>query len=678
VTPLLATIHPAFVLRSKRWRPILESDIAKAVRHARGVLQWRDPAIVLDPTVSDLDAALRRFAGSPVATDTETDGLDPERCALRCVGLCNKEIGIAVGFRSVETPLRKWRLDPDRGRERLRNFFSKARLDGGPSKLILHNQVFDQPIFERHGMPIGDPSSVVDTVLLHKSADSELPHDLSFLSSILTDAPSWKPDHDHDAWASDLDLHRYCILDCAVTARIFEPLAQEVKASGQIQVYRGDLELQRLAIGFHRAGIAIDEEEQKRHSVRLGILMQAARDRASCVVQINIASDDQVRRYLFETRRMLAPSTGGERGDGYTKLGDPSVDKDALYDILKRDLRFDDRAFIDAILDFRRAQKAKSSFVDNLEVQEGRVHAVWNAHSNKSGRMSCSEPNLQTIPDKRQDPDSLRSMFCAAPGCALVGADYDQIHMRIVAARAPITAWLETFERQARGAVGPSADIHSVNAGLFFNKRPQDVQKYERTVCKTITYALVYGAGVKTFLAQMARVRDPVTGERPYARWSFVEGKSERNKFLRTYPELGVWWDREMAAWRAGGSIRSMIHGRLLRLRDLVGSDSEEGRSDVVNGAVLMTEADIAGGNGASGKAARAIGWPWYGSGRGLGGAGLLMHIHDALYCEVAAGREAEAKARLRESMETTLKWNGREVRITATPKAGQKWSELG
>ena len=252
--PLLAAVHPAFVLRSRRWYEVLRSDVRKALRHADGRISWVAPQIILDPTPETLDSALDRLAsgGKPIAVDTETNGLDPERVDLRCVGLSDGAFGVAVGFRSAVAPHEEGRYvaapgSPPRptrcglaaARERLRNFFALARRPGGPAKIIVHNQVYDQPVLERHGMPLPDVAGVVDSILLHKLADSELPHDLDFLASVLTDAPKWKV-RDHDAWESDADLHRYCVLDCAVTARIAPGLAAEVRRSDQMQVYRGD------------------------------------------------------------------------------------------------------------------------------------------------------------------------------------------------------------------------------------------------------------------------------------------------------------------------------------------------------------------------------------------------------------------------------------------------------
>lgn len=709
-TPLLATVHPAFVLRARRWEAVFRSDVAKAVRHAKGALRWRDPDVVLDPTLGQLDAALARLADAHalVVVDTETDGLDPEQARLRCVGLATESFGVVAAFRSCVGPdfgaglyverdgavARPVRARPGAAvQERLRNFFALQGRPGGPAAIGVHNQVYDQPVLRRYGMPLPDVSRVVESIMLHKSADSEMPHDLDWLASALTDAPKWKPGHGHDAWRSDRELHEYCLKDCAVAARLAPGLRDEVVRTDQQQVYRGDLELQRMAIGMHRAGIAVDkcsghsrEEpsaapprtccEWARHRDRLAAAMRAAEVRCLDAAGSrcpHVSSNDQVRDYLYKYLGVTPPSVT-------TPLGESSVSRDAVHELLRRDLPAAQRAFLDALLDFRRAQKAKTAFVDNLDVgPDGRVHATFNPHSNKSGRINCSAPNLNTIPDRKQDADSLRSMFVAPPGRLLVGADYDQVHMRVIGVRAPIPAWLECFERARGGDTSRRADIHYVNAALFYGADVDRVEKYQRSTVKTLTYAAVYGAGVETIQEQMARTRDPVTGERPFARMTHRETEALRRKFLRTYPEIERWWHREVAAWRAGGEVRSMIYGRLLRLRDLRGSGGADagGLSEIVNGSVLMTEADLAGGNGAAGSAMRLIGWPWWGDSRGMGGAGLIMHIYDAIYAEVDAARVDDAKAALREAMQTTLRWEGQEAPITCKPKSGRRWSDL-
>ena len=61
-----------------------------------------------------------------------------------------------------------------------------------------------------------------------------------------------------------------------------------------------------------------------------------------------------------------------------------------------------------------------------------------------TGRMSCSSPNVQNIPNKSR-LGRLRGCVAAPQGRRLVKADYSQIELRIVAKVAGEKAMLEAY-----------------------------------------------------------------------------------------------------------------------------------------------------------------------------------------------------------------------------------------
>ena len=674
--PALATWHPAFVLRSRRWTQVFRADVGKALRHAGGRLQHAEPGILFDPTVGELDGALARLAAERiVGVDTETDGLDPERVALRCVGLGAAQFGVALGFRSVESPGRAWRCAPMLGRERVANFLASH------SGLALHNQAYDRRVLERHGMALPAAyGAVLETLAAHHLVQSEWPHDLGFLASLGTDAPRHK-DVDHAAWASDRELHVYCMRDCVATARLAPDLLRGVVDTGQRRVYESDLELQRLGVGMHRAGLLLDEGERRRHSLRLQVACAKAQARADAAAGRRVAASnmDAVRAFLYDPGGLGLVKPSVE-----TDSGEASVDKDALYELLeRRSLAPAARAYIEANLDFRRSYKKLSAFVGVWDGRawaggpeigpDGRVHPTYNATTTTVGRLACNRPNVQTLPATRDDPDSLRSMFVAAPGSVFVGCDMDQLHLRLIAARANDRPWLDAF---ARGL-----DVHRVNASLFFNTAYDAVLSHERLHMKTAGYLFVYAGGAERALRVLRRMRDPKTGVRPYADMSLTRMETERARFLAVHPALGAWWKRDGAAFRRAREMRSMILGRRRRFLDYpahVGED-EDATSEIVNFPILGTEGDVMGGAGASGRAMEQIGWPWEPAsrGRGMGGAGIVLQNHDSIMVEVSEYRAEEARAALARAMRTAFAWEGRRVDLTCTAKVGRRWSEV-
>ena len=65
-----------------------------------------------------------------------------------------------------------------------------------------------------------------------------------------------------------------------------------------------------------------------------------------------------------------------------------------------------------------------------------------------TGRLSCTEPNLQNIPVRQELGRLLRKVFTASgEGRILVGADYSQIELRIMAHLSQDPALIEAFEK---------------------------------------------------------------------------------------------------------------------------------------------------------------------------------------------------------------------------------------
>jgi uracil-DNA glycosylase family 4 len=113
---LLPTLHPAFVMRTRRWTGAFIADLARAKRWFTTGLAWKDPDTSYRPTPTDLRTWLAREVGTPfVVYDVETapgfpdaGRYDAMHDPLRVVGLSSHDgrRAIVVPFRSVEDPTR--------------------------------------------------------------------------------------------------------------------------------------------------------------------------------------------------------------------------------------------------------------------------------------------------------------------------------------------------------------------------------------------------------------------------------------------------------------------------------------------------------------------------------------------------------------------------------------------
>ena len=144
---------------------------------------------------------------------------------------------------------------------------------------------------------------------------------------------------------------------------------------------------------------------------------------------------------------------------------------------------------VDMVLEYRELAKLKSTYVDALPLQvnpqTGRVHTSYNQTGSRTGRIASSAPNLQNIPIRTDLGRRVRGAFVAAPGCRLLGVDYSQVELRIVAHMADDKAMIETFRA--------GKDIHAATAAAIYDIPLDDVTRQQRRHAKAINFGLIYG-----------------------------------------------------------------------------------------------------------------------------------------------------------------------------------------
>jgi DNA polymerase I-like protein with 3'-5' exonuclease and polymerase domains len=131
-------------------------------------------------------------------------------------------------------------------------------------------------------------------------------------------------------------------------------------------------------------------------------------------------------------------------------------------------------------------------------------HGVWILHPNYNqtgavtGRMTCSDPNLQQVASattglrKADIPARPRECFGPRPGCLWYLPDYSQIEV-----------WLFAFmsrEKNMQELLLSGYDFHQGVADKSFTRKPDYEQrkKYYRKLAKLIMFGKLYGGGVGT------------------------------------------------------------------------------------------------------------------------------------------------------------------------------------
>ena len=655
---ILPTFHPSYTIYQPIWRPIFKLDLAKAFRHFSDSLKWKSPSVIYTPSPKDLEEFIHkvRVNQQAVAYDVETDALEPLTAGLRCVGIGTEDEVLIIPFLSVDGEAKFYSpTEEERIRDLLVTFFRANDI----CKVGHNAGYYDRLVIEQHLHVT--PSPLVDTIILSRLAESEYPNGLGYLGSVLTDVPAWKADRTATTTDQDTELHAYCAVDVAVTARIAKTLLRQAKQRKQRKLYHTDAQLQNICVGMHRLGMRVDEDRRQKHMSRLMTEISEWKKEIDHNLnqKLNPNSPVQVQELLFD-KWSLPPHS-------YTSTGEPSSNDAALRSLIGNPLVDEDqRAVINAIRHYRRASKLFNTYIMKLSpglgvVVDGVVHPDYNVHGTISGRFSSSNPNFQNIPYK------LRDMFIPPKGMVFVGADYDQLELRFVAALAGAKHYLDAF---TQGEIDPHNLTGQMMFGeSFWHAEGAPTKKIEkgsgafkklRDLAKTICFASLYGASPPKVHEIITKAEDD-EGNLLYSHYTLRQVRALHRKWMRAAPQFKAWWVNTAKDCRRDGYIEEVVLKRRRYFVDL------EDRNAIINFGVQ-----------AGGFSVVTLGMleilkhlPF----DFQQGTGLVNQLHDSVLFAVEESRAEWACERLTQSLACRIP--GLPVDFTAEAKIGNRWSDV-
>ena len=190
-------------------------------------------------------------------------------------------------------------------------------------------------------------------------------------------------------------------------------------------------------------------------------------------MEFNVNSPKQLGEILFE--KMQIP--GGKK----TKTG-YSTAADVLEKLAP------EYPFVAKILEYRGLSKLKSTYVDGMDQfikADSRIHCKFNQTVTATGRISCSEPNLQNIPIRTEQGRLIRKCFVPKEGYVFVDADYSQIELRIMAHMSGDEKLIDAYKN--------ANDIHRITAAEVFGVPFEEVTETQRRNAKAVNFGIIYG-----------------------------------------------------------------------------------------------------------------------------------------------------------------------------------------
>lgn len=189
--------------------------------------------------------------------------------------------------------------------------------------------------------------------------------------------------------------------------------------------------------------------------------------------EFNISSPKQLGEILFDK---LGLPHGKKNNKGY------STSADILNKIRK------DHPIVDKILEYRTLTKLYTTYIEGLKnfiLSDGRIHTIYTQTLTRTGRLSSIEPNLQNIPIRYEEGRLIRKAFIPSENSLILGGDYSQIELRILAGMANIESLISAFK--------DGIDIHTKTASDIFNVPMDAVTSNMRRIAKAVNFGIIYG-----------------------------------------------------------------------------------------------------------------------------------------------------------------------------------------
>lgn len=358
----------------------------------------------------------------------------------------------------------------------------------------LHNVAYDYKVLKEKAGYLLPWRNVHDTMIMHKVIDSSARAGLKDLTDRYIDPRASMGEEalkkafkdGHYTWDTipidHPDYSFYSALDPVLAINLYRELRPEVEKYSN--VYDLEMSVLRVLVGAEDRGMRVDLDYAKRMSEEYTDMVEANEVYAEGRWGININSTPQLQDKLTEM---------GAEFSVFTPKGAPSVNQEQLERFSKTTKNDDVRELSDFVVKTRKIAKMNSSYFKNfIEMeQDGILHPSINTLAARTGRMSITNPALQTL---HSSDSVIRNSFLPRnEGEILVSCDYSQLELRLMAIQSGDKALIEAF----READATGGDFF-VEVGKTAYGEP-DFQKSDprRKKLKGFMYSFLYGASVE-------------------------------------------------------------------------------------------------------------------------------------------------------------------------------------
>lgn len=503
---IISTYHPAYALRKPEAAKWIFADIKSGLE----LNKIKDKTLDLDyqEIKGNAQTALKEITKyGVVSIDLETSSLDmyDPKGEIKCIGFCNTKGKAWIYFNDRPGMVE----------------FTQKVLDA-TDILIGHNIKFDLKWMYTRGLTY--KKQIWDTMVAIHLLDENYPEkalkhlartELGVFGQKLAEYSQTVQDHwENKTEPTNEEWLIYNGGDVDATWRLYKKFGDALVNQNLIRLMTQEMHILKALIYMEMNGFHIDKKKFSQIEKDYSAQIADSQHKLKAILgDINLASTLQLRECLYVKRNLPILL--------YTPTKEPSCSEQAITELLRTRIKKEDKEALELLLKFRNASKLFNTYIKGIREgglikNDSKMHCNYKITGTVTGRLSCSEPNLQNIPRE----GSIKLMFTSRfNGGQIIQGDYSQAELRLLAHHANSESLINAFLS--------GRDIHREVASKVFKKPYDTITEQERKFTKQVNFGIVYLISPQG-LAEKLNVSDKEAG-RLIDEW------------FEEFPEVQVW-----------------------------------------------------------------------------------------------------------------------------------------
>lgn len=620
-TYVVPTLHPGAVTYNPKFFEDFAHDVDKLKSVAKlepGGMKHEEPNLVV---VETYEQAMELFPkmchpdDNVMSVDIETDGFDYFKDDILSIGIGTTDKDVYIFNKAcIEDPQMRGPLEKLLGDPNITYVYQNGKFD------VQYMRANPNPKYFSKGKKciVSTARCDFDTMLAHYCIDERQgTHGLKLWAREEFDAPDWEADlgkylptkaTPYSAIPPEV-LHKYQAYDVFYTRKGYYRFTEKMKEEGTYDCFQKvyvpaveaftQIELEGIPIDRARLQELYDEA-QPRIAEAKAALIQAAIDVGwSPTEYAKMKNAEKMLKWQKENAHL--PEEKQARKPGGTEIpkefnpashpqlswvaydlcnmplfeGKKTCNKDAV------DLYRHRHPFWEALANYKEVSDLFGTFIKGMLERtdpDDRIRPDFLLHGTKTGRISCSNPNMQNLPRG----SVVKDFFVADPGCVVVNADYKTLEVVIAAILSNDPAMKKPFiehldfhsettkkvyakELEAMKAAVAAKDrkpfdeilemtmmmeirhkVHELLDEGDFEGAYNATWKHMRFLTKFITFGVMYGRGPESL----------AKGE---LNCSILQAQGYMDQFFSGYPKYKKWLDTQFKHAKETGYVQNVF-----------------------------------------------------------------------------------------------------------------------